>query len=415
MIICVLLPFFAAGVEQKRNPMLADEFIALVDNSRKTRRIAAVSKQLAQVDVRQGMALRHAQTLVPELQALPLNPIHYREKLEGLVNTLRTFSDRIEIAYKGWGVEDEKIMLSVQAAASTLNPAVAFLDIGRLNPKSLYQMGQQLQTALQFAFPSARIGIASNRFTSWVAAQATQDGVLGLVNPGEEKWALTCHPVSMLPLDDKVLRRLWWLGIRTLGDFAALPSAAIRPQFGKSGQVAYQLAQGIDKTPIHRLARQLELSRSVAFDDAISDAQVVSLALKDLISELVRSLGTTGETARKVRLTLSLDHRGACEFEKPLRRRSSTNTQFYSALQQLFDNAKITAPISEITVTLMDIVPIAARQLELFPAMAVVEDRNAVLDDFVARYGHKFFTASVKDDKALLPQKQIEFKEVETA
>lgn len=415
MIICVLIPFFATTVEQQRQPLLADELLILSDSSRKVRRIAAVSRKVAQLEIRSGMVLRHAQALVPELTVLPLSPLHYRESLDRLIETLRTFSDRIEIAYKGWGSGDEKTMLSMQSASSSMNPAVAFIDIGTLKPKTMYQLGQQLQDALKLSLFSTQIGIASNRFTAWVAAIAAREGTIALVNKGEEKWMLTCHPVSLLPLEEKVLRRLWWLGIHTLGDFSCLPSAAIRPQFGKEGQRAYQLAQGIDATPIRILSRQCEIKRTFAFDGAVSDGQIISATLKKLTSDLVVLLGRSGATTRRVRLTLVLSDKGAYEYEKSLRRRSNTITQLQNALQGLLDRAQITSPVSEIMVSLGDIVPLAAQQLELFPTMCVVESRQAVLDDLITRYGERFFTASVTDEQALLPQNQIEFKTVEIA
>jgi nucleotidyltransferase/DNA polymerase involved in DNA repair len=416
VLICVTLPFFAAGIEQRLNPAYADELLVLVDSTRKVRRIAAVSRQIAALDIPTGMVLSHAQTLIRELPVLPLNPPHYRASLEGLIDTLRTFSDRIQVLYKGWGAGDEKVMLSEQAAASALNPAVVFLDIGRLNPKSLYALGQQLQAALKLRGYSAQIGIASNRFTAWVAAQTTREGTLALVNQGEEKWMLTCHPISLLPLDEKTLSKLWWLGIRTLGDFTELlPSASIRPRYGKAGQKAYQLAQGIDSTTLPPLARQRELSRSFAFEEGISDRQVVSEMLNKLTRELVASLGTSGETARKLRLTLGIEDRGAGEFEKLLRRRSYTHAQFFNALQTLLDHAKVSAPITEIAVTLEDIVPLVAQQIEMFPAMRSMESPQAVLEDLVACHGERFYTSVMLDGQSQIPDKQFEFKVVDIA
>jgi nucleotidyltransferase/DNA polymerase involved in DNA repair len=205
----------------------------------------------------------------------------------------------------------------------------------------------------------------------------------------------------LLPLDDKALRRLWWLGIHTLGDFARLPKGAMLAQFGKQGPIAHQLAQGIDPTPVRKYAQERELQRSISFDGLVSDRQVVSHALNQLTTELVKALEKSAETARKVRLTLVLDRNGACEFEARLRRRTGTAPQLENTLQGLLDRAQINAPIREIEVTFGDMVPRAPQQLELFPAMRLVESRQAVLDDLVHRYGERFFTASIANEHTL--------------
>jgi nucleotidyltransferase/DNA polymerase involved in DNA repair len=415
VIACVVMPFFVTSVERQLDPALSDALLVLSDSTRTVRHVSAISRQAAERDIYLGMALRHAQTLVPELSVLPLNPPYYRQSLDELIHTLSFFSNRIEVAYKGWGTGDPRIKLSIQVAASSLNPAVAFLDIGMLKPKSLYQLGQQLKTALELLCVPVQVGIASNRFTAWVAAQAAHEGDVAIVNPGEERSMLTCHPVSLLPLDEKVVRRLWWLGIRTLGDFAGLPSGAIRVQFGKPGQIAYQLAQGTDPTPIQPVARERELHRSFSFDGAVVDRQIITVALTKLISQVATVLEGSSQTARKLRLSLLLDDKGACEFEMRLRRRTNTAAQLHRAFQTLLDKASVSAPVSKIAVTLGDLVPLAAQQLELFPAMRLAESRQAVLEDLVSRYGERFFTASITDDHALLPELHVEFNAVEIA
>ena len=103
MIICVVIPFFVAEVERQLNPALADELLVLSDNTRTVRRVVAVSKQAAQLDIQPGMVLRHAQTFVPELHVAALNPPHYRQKIDELLKVFARYSDQVEVVYKGWG------------------------------------------------------------------------------------------------------------------------------------------------------------------------------------------------------------------------------------------------------------------------------------------------------------------------
>jgi protein ImuB len=261
MIFCVMVLYFVAEVELRFRSALSDEIYVLRENTGAIPRIAAVSKAAAQLDIHQGMALRHAQTLVPELQVLPLCPPRYRQSVDRLVDTLSTFSDHVEVIFKGWGEKDKKIPQSVESAALPSNPLVAFIDVGKLKPQALHSLGQQLQAALKLNHFTAQIGVATNRFTAWVAAFAAREGNIAVVPQGEEKWMLMCHPISLLPLDAKILDNIGLLSVRNFGDYARLPRTGIRARFGAQGVVAHQLAQGIDDTPIQRISRETRLKR----------------------------------------------------------------------------------------------------------------------------------------------------------
>ena len=86
MILCVVIPFFVAEVECQLHPALADELLVLSEQTRAVRRVVAISKQAARLEIETGMVLRHAQTFVPELHVVPLNPPHYRQKMDELLS-----------------------------------------------------------------------------------------------------------------------------------------------------------------------------------------------------------------------------------------------------------------------------------------------------------------------------------------
>ena len=407
MILCVFIPFFAASVEQQ-HALCSNDLLVLSDSTRRVRRIAAVSKQAAQAEITPGMLVRHAQTFVPELNVLPLNPPRYRQALDALLDTLQAFSDRIELTYKGWGSGDEKVSLSVQSAASSLNPAVLFLDIGTLKPQALFQFGKQLQDALKPHRLSVQIGIAANRFTAWAAAQAAQEDRIAYVAPGEEAWMLTCHSRFAAAAGREDAAPPVVDGYSHARRFRASAACGYPPAVWQAGTNRLSTRAG------HRsdagsapMQRDRVLNRAFQFDGAVADRQMLDAALKRLSTELMNALAASGETARLVRLTLCFDNGGAAEYEMRLRRRTNTAVGLYNRLQSLLDRARLNAPIVETAVLLGDIVPVAARQLELFPTMQLVESRQAVLDDLVSCYGERFFIASVEDDQAVFEKVEL--------
>jgi protein ImuB len=93
-------------------------------------------------------------------------------------------------------------------------------------------------------------------------------------------------------------------GIRTLGDIARLPSAALADRFGKAGVAARSLARGRDTPLVPR--RPLErLEEELALPEAGSGAQL-ERALELLIDRLLARRERRGRTLRAVVLSAVL-------------------------------------------------------------------------------------------------------------
>ncbi len=84
------------------------------------------------------------------------------------------------------------------------------------------------------------------------------------------------------------------LGIRTLGDFAALPAAEAENRFGSQGLLAHRLASGLDPRPLAARPPAMDLSVQLEFDPPAELAEQVVFAAKSLADELHASLAATG-------------------------------------------------------------------------------------------------------------------------
>src|SRR5690242_12026081 len=76
---------------------------------------------------------------------------------------------------------------------------------------------------------AGRVGIADDRFTAWVAAAHgghEERGVVAVPRGGSAAF-LAPRPLSLLSIGPEVLHVLESLGIRTLGEFAALPAPSV--------------------------------------------------------------------------------------------------------------------------------------------------------------------------------------------
>lgn len=93
----------------------------------------------------------------------------------------------------------------------------------------------------------AQVGVADGLFAAGLAARAAEAGPL-VVPPGQSTAFLAPWPVEVLgrPELADLLRRL---GIRSLGDFAALPARHVLGRLGTEGMVCHELARAVRSEP----------------------------------------------------------------------------------------------------------------------------------------------------------------------
>lgn len=154
---------------------------------------------------------------------------------------------------------------TVRAIADALLGASTVVDVGgRVGPGSAHlamycevpsrtrggAFGDRLIDRLTAIGVSCRIGIADDRFTAWVAAsspleagrdsRAEDVGVVTVPRGGSAAF-LAPRPLSLLAISPEVQHMLEALGVRTLGEFAALPA----PSVSRPAEADYQaLARG---------------------------------------------------------------------------------------------------------------------------------------------------------------------------
>jgi protein ImuB len=146
--------------------------------------------------------------------------------------------------------------------------------------------------------PGCQVGVADGRFAAELAAQAAQaagGNPVIVVPPGASRTWLAPQPVSTLGSEFEALSDLLVrLGVRTLGDLAALPAPSVLGRFGPQGAAAHRLARGQDervlapRTPLPDLAVTAELDPPAERVDA---AAFVAKALADDLHERLATLG----------------------------------------------------------------------------------------------------------------------------
>ena len=153
---------------------------------------------------------------------------------------------------------------------------------------------------------ACQAGLADGLFAAQLAARAGAPGAAIVVAAGQTREFLAAHPVGVLgsgELADLLPR----LGIRTLGEFAALPASEAVNRFGTAGALAHRLARGLDPRPLVARPVPADLSVRTEFDPPAQLAEPVVFAAKALAEQMHAGLAARGLACVRVQVLLACE------------------------------------------------------------------------------------------------------------
>jgi protein ImuB len=144
-----------------------------------------------------------------------------------------------------------------------------------------------------------KAGIADGLFAARLAAQGPRQ--VAVIPPGGSAGFLARHPVNVLE-DQDLAGLLTRLGLRTLGDLAALPSGDVAGRFGAAGEAAHRLASGHGSMPLTVRPPAEDLSVACEFDPPEALAEPVVFAAKALAERMHEGLAARGLACVRVQV-----------------------------------------------------------------------------------------------------------------
>jgi protein ImuB len=150
-------------------------------------------------------------------------------------------------------------------------------------------------------------GVADGQFAAGLAARAAcPQHAAVVVPPGGTRSFLAPYPVHILaaPALPALPAQLVRLGIRTLGDFAALPARDVASRFGAEGSAAQRIARGAEARRPAAGTVQADLSVTSEFDPPAL-AEPVVFAAKNLADQLLAGLAARGLSCVRIRVELT--------------------------------------------------------------------------------------------------------------
>jgi protein ImuB len=207
-----------------------------------------------------------------------------------------------------WPDQDARVFEQVVTAVEGLCPRVEVLypgacAVGARGPARYFGGEEALAVKIIDAVAchgfACRVGVADGMFAAQLAARAPRAAMI--VAPGEAPAFLAPHPVSSLG-NPELADLLPRLGIRTLGDFAALSAAEAANRFGAQGALAHRLARGLDPRPLVPRPPSADLSVSAPFEPPVEQSEPVVFAAKALAERMHAGLAARGLACVRVQV-----------------------------------------------------------------------------------------------------------------
>ncbi|MDX1612891.1 MAG: hypothetical protein R3300_01200 [Candidatus Promineifilaceae bacterium] len=435
MIACLSVPYFAATVERRNDNRLAQQAndgLVIGGQPWEPQPVYAFSSKPARRGVRPGMSLRLAHVLAPRSQFVSAHPPRYFGAAGEITDILTDFTPLVEPETL-WLPSQEKGRHHTTADRAL--PARYTLDLESLPAKEALALSQEIGRSVRGqAHLSPAIGLAPNKFTAQVAAALTRPDRIRPVSATQENRFLGERSIHFLPLDSETKRRLRLLGIRTLGQLAALPPTELQTQFGRSFMSLYRFIRGEGGWPdeavwrrVQPLGQERREQCSHHFGTPVSNLLVLENVLTRLATELAARLQVANLEARTLTLGWETDTASQIAAEPSqanLSRRTPTAdpTLIIQGLRDLLRQAclqQITTlerGLTTLTVTVSDLTPIWTGQLALFGTLkqdSAAQAQEALLANIHTRHSDSaedayFFRPTLADRRHPLPERRFD-------
>lgn len=151
-----------------------------------------------------------------------------------------------------------------------------------------------------------RLGVADDLFAAEQAARQAMIQDVLIVAPGGSADFLSDLPIEVVDDPDlaDVLRRL---GLRTLGDFAALSVADVRTRFGEHGVVLHGQARGQASRPIAGRRVSPEFTATLALEPPLARIEPIAFSLRVTAEDFVSRLAAAQLVCTAVCLEIDTD------------------------------------------------------------------------------------------------------------
>ncbi len=315
---------FFVSVEELYDPSLKGKPVVVGGRPNERGVVSAASYAARKFGVHSAMPLRTAYKLCPQAIFVDGHPQRYREYSQKVYEVLESFSPLVDMA------SIDEAYLDITGTERLYGPPL----------RAAHLLHERMKAATNL---NCSIGIAAARMVAKIASdQAKPNGILWVV-PGREAAFLAPLDVRKVPGVGKVTEKnLHLLGIRKVGDLAALDEAFLEQRFGKWGLALAGKSHGLDAggwydTEIGEDAGPKSISHEHTFSEDTADRTQLESTLARLCEMVGRRLREHGLHARTIQLKLRYSDFSTITRAHSIARGTQIDTELYEEIRALFD------------------------------------------------------------------------------
>ncbi|MGD0919780.1 MAG: DNA polymerase IV, partial [Thermodesulfobacteriota bacterium] len=264
---------FFSSVEQTRHPELVGKPVVIGGGGDPTKRgvVSTASYEAREFGIHSAMPLRTAYNLCPTAVFLPVDYEEYSRISKKFKSVLGEFTPIIEDV----GIDE------------------VFLDISSID-KSSDEIAEEIKKRIKEETDlNCSIGIAPNKLLAKIASDLEKpDGLTIITEEDIEKriWPLPARKLwGVGPKTETYLKEK--MGIKTIGELAALPLERLIEEFGQSyGNYLYEASRGIDESQLVTHWEPKSISRETTFQRDIDNWQLIAKNLVELSRGVIASM-----------------------------------------------------------------------------------------------------------------------------
>lgn len=277
---------YFASVEQQANPRLRGKPIGVTGGDRMQRTVlGAASREAKKFGVKTGMQIWEAKKLCPQIILVPGDSDKYLEVTKRFLNILKDYSPYLEV----FSIDECFIQCTGKSVDQCISIALAIKKRIRI------EIGEWI---------TCSIGISYNKLMAKLAGSLQKpDGLV--VIPDQEtaiKVLDTIQLDEICGIGPRIKKRLNNLGIFNFYQLRQVPLRSLLASFKSYGQTLYNMARGIDHSPItpfYEKAEVKSIGHRHTIDHDTDDPQEIKqilLKLTELVARRLRSKNLVGKT-----------------------------------------------------------------------------------------------------------------------
>lgn len=284
-ILHVDLDAFFAAVEQLDNPDFRGKPVIVGGDPTRRGVVSTCSYEARAFGVRSAMSSARAAQLCPDAIWATPHFDRYHELSQAVFALMREETPHVQ-------------PVSVDEA---------FLDVtpGRFGSEHPVAIARRIKQRIAELGLTGSVGVATSKTVAKIASDHEKPDGLTVVCEGDERAFLAPLPIrDMSGIGPRTAERLTGLGIRTLGDLAALDDSTATAVLGSGGPGLVIRAQGLDERSVHDNDPAKSVSNERTFSSDVRTPAEVDRALVALAAKVGQRLRRKGLSGRTVTVKL---------------------------------------------------------------------------------------------------------------